>query len=50
MTQTKFTKRIHTKDVVRMARMVPMGIDFWASFRSPDLFDPAMIPRGQTPS
>lgn len=27
-----------------MARMVPTGIDFWASLRSPDLFDPAMIP------
>ena len=24
--------------------MVPVGMDAWASFRSPDLFDPAMIP------
>lgn len=42
--QTGSVKRIQTKDVVRMARIVPMGMDFWASFRSPDLFDPAMIP------
>lgn len=27
-----------------MARMVPVGIDFWASRRSPDLLEPAMIP------
>jgi len=27
-----------------MAAMVPIGIDFWASFRSPDLFEPAIIP------
>lgn len=24
--------------------MVPMGMDFWASARSPDRLDPAMIP------
>lgn len=24
--------------------MVPLGMDSWASARSPDLFDPAMIP------
>ena len=30
--------------VVRMAAKVPMGMDFWASFKSPDLLDPAMIP------
>lgn len=27
-----------------MAARVPMGIDFWASLKSPDRFDPAMIP------
>lgn len=27
-----------------MARMVPVGIDFWASRRSPERLDPAMIP------
>lgn len=27
-----------------MARMVPMGMERWASFRSPDRFEPAMIP------
>lgn len=27
-----------------MAAMVPMGIDFWASRRSPERLDPAMIP------
>lgn len=32
------------KDVVTMAMMVPVGIDFWASLRSPDRFEPAMMP------
>lgn len=32
------------KDVVTMAKMVPVGIDFWASLRSPDRFEPAMMP------
>lgn len=37
------------KEVVAIARMVPMGIDFWASRKSPDRFEPAMIPgRGVT--
>lgn len=27
-----------------MARMVPVGIDFWASRRSPERLEPAMIP------
>lgn len=27
-----------------MAAMVPMGIDFWASRRSPERLEPAMIP------
>lgn len=31
-------------EVVMMAARVPMGIDFWASLKSPDRFDPAMIP------
>lgn len=30
-----------------IAAIVPVGIDFDASARSPDLFDPAMIPAGQ---
>lgn len=33
-------------DVVVMAAIVPMGIDFWASRRSPDRLEPAMIPEG----
>ena len=32
------------KDVVTMARMVPVGMDFCASLRSPDRFEPAMMP------
>lgn len=34
-------------EVVIMAARVPIGIDFWASRRSPDRFDPAMIPVGE---
>lgn len=34
-------------DVVRIAQIVPIGMDFWASARSPDLFDPAIIPENQ---
>ena len=30
-----------------MAQIVPMGMDFWASARSPDLLDPAMMPAHQ---
>ena len=37
---------IQTSDVVVMARMVPTGMDFWASRRSPDRLDPAMMPTG----
>lgn len=33
-------------EVVAIARMVPMGMDFWASRKSPDRFEPAMIPGG----
>ena len=36
--------RIHSSDVVSVARMVPMGMDFCASFRSPDLLEPVRIP------
>lgn len=35
------------KEVVAIARMVPMGIDFWASRKSPDRFEPAMMPKGE---
>ena len=35
---------IHNSDVVSVARMVPVGMDFCASFRSPDLLEPAIIP------
>lgn len=34
------------KEVVPMAMMVPMGIDFWASRKSPERLEPAMIPGG----
>lgn len=37
-------ERIQTVEVVVMAAMVPMGIDFWASRRSPERLEPAMIP------
>lgn len=37
-------ERIHTREVVTMARMVPTGIDFWASRRSPERFEPAIMP------
>ena len=40
----KLSKRIHTIDVVATAPIVPVGIDFCASARSPDRFEPAMIP------
>jgi len=31
-------------EVVRIAQIVPIGIDLGASARSPDRFEPAMIP------
>lgn len=31
-------------DVVKIAAIVPLGMDLWASSRSPDLFEPAIIP------
>ena len=36
--------RIQMKEVVRIAIMVPIGMDLWASLRSPDLLEPAIIP------
>ena len=30
-----------------MARMVPTGMERWASLRSPDRLEPAMIPEGK---
>ena len=39
-----YTKRIQTKEQVSCAIIVPIGIDFCGSFRSPDMFDPVMIP------
>ena len=36
--------RIQTNEVVAMAQIVPVGIDFCASARSPERFEPAMIP------
>lgn len=41
---TQHGSRIQMKEVVAIAKMVPMGMDFWASFKSPDRFEPAMIP------
>ena len=38
------SERIQTMEVVVMAAMVPMGMDFWASRRSPERLEPAMIP------
>ena len=37
-------ERIQMNVVVAMARIVPMGMDFWASRRSPDRLEPAMMP------
>lgn len=39
------TEDRYTVEVVRIAHIVPIGIDFWASAKSPDLLEPAMIPR-----
>lgn len=33
-----------------MARMVPVGMDFWASRRSPERLEPAMMPGGKRDS
>lgn len=42
--EARTLSRIQMKDVVTMAKMVPVGMDFWASLRSPERLDPAMIP------
>ncbi len=34
----------YTVEVVTMAMMVPIGMDFWASARSPERLEPAIIP------
>lgn len=39
-----FIERIQTDDVVAMAATVPMGIDLWASAKSPDRLEPAIMP------
>ena len=38
-------KRIQTVDVVNMAAIVPLGMERCASFKSPDLLEPAIIPK-----
>lgn len=38
------TQDKYTVEVVKMAQMVPVGIDLCASFKSPERFDPAIIP------
>lgn len=38
-------QRIQTNDVVSIAHIVPTGIDLEASAKSPDLLDPAIIPK-----
>lgn len=38
------SERIQTVEVVVIAAMVPTGMDFWASRRSPERLEPAMIP------
>jgi len=40
----RHSRRIQTNEVVAMAQIVPIGIDFCASARSPERFEPAMIP------
>lgn len=34
----------YTDEVLKIANIVPIGIDFCASAKSPDLFEPAIIP------
>jgi len=41
-------KKIQTKDVVPTAAIVPVGIAFEASAKSPDRFEPAIIPDKNT--
>ena len=40
----RITDDKYTVDVVKMAQIVPIGIDFWASAKSPERFDPAIMP------
>ena len=48
---TSGKSRIHTADVVATAPMVPVGMDFEASAKSPDLLDPAIMPaQSHTPA
>lgn len=42
--QCQAWERIQTREVVTMARMVPTGMDFCASRRSPERLEPAMMP------
>lgn len=37
-------QRIQTKEQVRVAKMVPTGMDCCGSLKSPDMFEPVMIP------
>ena len=39
-----YIKRIQTNDVVPIAAIVPVGMDLEASRKSPERFDPAIIP------
>lgn len=41
-------KKIQITDVKITAPIVPTGMDFWASDRSPDLFEPDMKPNTMT--
>jgi len=41
--------RIQTKDVVATAAIVPVGIAFDASAKSPERFDPAIMPDNTQP-
>lgn len=40
----RLNERIQTAEVVAMAAMVPVGMDFCASCRSPERLEPAMMP------
>lgn len=48
VTSTSSFSRIQMNEVVRIAMIVPMGMDLWGSLRSPDLLDPAIIPETHT--
>ena len=41
--------RIQQNEQVSVAAMVPIGIDFCGSRRSPDMFEPVMMPITQLP-